>query len=69
MNYKFKNCQKLLSLTDISQWDINNVNDISYMFSGCTSLLSISDISKWKTNNIINMSYLFYLLPKTLIIT
>ena len=31
---------------DISQWDINNVTDMSYMFQGCANFKT--DISIWK---------------------
>ena len=37
MGYMFEGCSSLLSLPDISKWNITNVNDIKYMFSGCSS--------------------------------
>ena len=52
-------CQSLVSLPDISNWETNNVTDISYMFCHCSSLSSLPDISKWKTSNVINMRNLF----------
>ena len=47
----FKGCSSLLSLPDISKWNINNITDMNNMFEGCSSLLSLPDISKWNTNN------------------
>ena len=55
----FLGCSSLLSLSDISKWNINNVEDMSSLFSGCSSLSSLPDISKWNINNIKYMSNLF----------
>ena len=55
----FYNCKSLISIPDISIWNINNVSNLSYMFCGCESLISIPDISKWNINNVINMKGLF----------
>jgi len=46
MSYLFSKYSSLSSLPDISEWNINNVTDISYLFSKCSSLLSLPDISK-----------------------
>jgi len=42
----FYGCSSLISLPDISKWNMNNNIDISYMFYGCSSLSSLPDISK-----------------------
>jgi len=55
----FSESSSLLSLPDISKWNINKVKNMSYMFYGCSSLTSLPDISKWNTNHAINMSYMF----------
>ena len=60
MNYIFYGCSSLSSLPDISNWNTNNVTDMSYMFDGCNSLTSLPDISNWNTNNITDMSGIFY---------
>ena len=31
MNYMFKECKSLLSLLNISKWNINNAKDMRYM--------------------------------------
>ena len=49
----------LTILPDISNWDTDNVINMSYMFCKCSSLVSLPDISKWKTNKVTNMSNLF----------
>ena len=59
MSYMFSGCSSIISLPDISKWNINNVNDTSYMFSGCSSLISLPDISKWNTNKVKYMSRMF----------
>ena len=48
----FYECNSLLSLPDISKWDISKVIDISYMFYNCYSLESFPDLYKWDTKNI-----------------
>ena len=42
----FSNCYLLEILSDISKWNINNLENISYMFFGCKSLKSLPDLSK-----------------------
>ena len=59
LSYMFYGCSSLLSLPDISKWNISKVNDISSMFCGCSSLSSLPDISKWNISNIKNISYIF----------
>ena len=63
MSAMFNECNSLISLPDISKWNISNVKDMGSMFSGCNSLISLPDISKWETSNIENMSSMFYNLP------
>ena len=46
MSHMFCNCNTLLSLPDISQFDTKDVIDMSYMFYSCYSLQSLPDISK-----------------------
>ena len=48
----------IITLPDISKWNIINVENMSYLFSGCSSLKLLSDISKWNINNVENISYL-----------
>ena len=38
LSYMFYNCSLLISLPDISKWNIDNIRDISYMFYYCSSL-------------------------------
>ena len=59
MSYIFDNCNDLISLPDISEWNTLNVKDMSYMFSNCTSLSSFNGISNWNTKNTINLAYMF----------
>jgi len=60
MSYMFYDCNSLISLPDISEWDTKNVTDMSHMFYNCRSLESLPDISKWDTKNVTNISYMFY---------
>ena len=60
LSYMFYNCSYLISLPDISQWNISQVFNLSYLFYGCSSLISLPGLSIWNTENLINMSYSFY---------
>lgn len=42
---------------DITNWDTQNVVDMSYMFSGCINFNQ--DISNWNISNVIDTSYMF----------
>ena len=41
MSYMFDRCSSLLSLPDISNWNTNNVTNMSCMFWGCKESLKI----------------------------
>ena len=47
----FFQCESLISLPDISKWNISNVKTMGSMFVKCKSLKSLPDISKWDTSN------------------
>ena len=59
MNGIFTGCSSLISLPDISKWEISNVEDMSGLFSGCSTLISLPDISKWNITNCKDMHNLF----------
>jgi len=46
MNELFYNCYSLISLPDLSKWDISNVEDMDRMFCNCYSLNSLPKLSK-----------------------
>ena len=52
MDRIFFKCSSLLSLPDISKWNINNVQNIDGIFGGCNSLISLPNISNWNTENL-----------------
>jgi len=41
MNYMFENCSSLISLPDISKWDISKIKEMKDMFKGCSKSLVI----------------------------
>ena len=59
MSYMFNECESLISLPDMSNWNTSNVIDMSYMFNGCKSLITLPDISKWNTSIVCDMCYMF----------
>ena len=54
----FLGCSSLTSL-DLSNFNTNNVTNMSYMFSNCSSLTSLN-LSNFNTNNVKYMSSMFY---------
>ena len=55
----FADCDMLISLSDISKWNVEKVTDMSYMFYNCESLESLPDISKWNVDKVTNLSHMF----------
>ena len=47
-----------LTSLNLSNFNINNVTNMSYMFYYCSSLTSLN-LSNFNTNNLSNMSYIF----------
>ena len=59
LNCMFKECRQLLSLNDISNWNISNVTNISRMFNRCSLLSVLPDMSIWDTSNVVDMASIF----------
>ena len=60
MIFIFYECKSLISLPDISKWNITNITNMSCLFFQCKSLISLPDISEWNTANVTNTSDMFY---------
>ena len=56
----FYECNNLLSIPNISNWNTIKVIDMSFLFYNCYLLESLPDISKWNTSNVKDMSFMFY---------
>ena len=54
MNNMFEECSSLISIPEITKWDMSNVNNINNMFSKCFSLISLPDITKLNFSNLEN---------------
>ena len=50
-------CSELKEI-NLSNFNTNNVNDMTYMFSGCSSLKELN-LSNFNTNNVTNMRSMF----------
>ena len=48
-----------LSSDDMSEWNTENIVDMSYLFADCSNLIKIPDISGWNISNVINISDIF----------
>ena len=55
----FDNCDSLYALTDISNLNTSNVEQMNGMFRGCSSLCELDDISNWDTSNVKDMNGMF----------
>ena len=60
LNGLFYNCESLLYLPKLSNWNISNAIDMSHIFYNCKSLKFIGDISEWNTKNVQYMNKIFY---------
>ena len=60
----FHSCDKLIHISDLSQWNTSKITDMSYLFYRCQSLTSLPDISNWNTKNVTNLGYMFALCTK-----
>ena len=57
MSSMFFECSSLKEI-NLSNFNTNNVNDMSLMFSGCSSLKELN-LSNFNTNNVTNMCWMF----------
>ena len=55
----FDGCVSLISISDISKWNISKVTKMNRLFNQCQSLESLPDIGKWDTSNVTTMERLF----------
>ena len=60
LNFIFGGCSSLISLPNISKWNINNVNSMGTLFYKCSSLIKLPDISKWNMSNVTKMNKFFF---------
>jgi len=59
MSHLFDKCDKLLSSSNMSEWNTSQVKNMSQMFSQCSSIKNLPDISNWDTQNVYDMNNLF----------
>jgi len=57
----FKNCSKLKSIGDISDWNMSSVENIGYMFHGCKNLKNVGDLDKWNIIKNLGFGYKRYI--------
>ena len=48
----FSGCNSVISLPDISNWDLSNVKSMNGIYFQCESLISLPDLSKWNLSNV-----------------
>ena len=54
----FHNCNRLTSL-DVSNFNTENVTNMTYMFNGCNGLTNLTLGNNFNTSNVIDMAYMF----------
>ena len=57
MNYMFDGCLSLVSLPNISNWNIDNLKEARSMFNRCISLSLLPEISRFYKSKV-NMTYI-----------
>ena len=60
MEGMFNKCSSLISLPDISKWNISKLRNISFMFYECNSLISFPDVSIWNNHSRLTVFNMFY---------
>ena len=55
----FYNCDTLMVIPEIYNFNTKYVKDMSWMFCNCTSLKKLPKISNWNISNVGNMSMMF----------
>ena len=55
----FSFASSIVSLPNLSNWNTQNVEDISELFYGCSSLTELPDISNWDTSKVTDISNIF----------
>ena len=55
----FFGCNSLISLPNLSNWNISNAINLSSLFYGCESLKYLFDKSKWNISKMENIPCLF----------
>ena len=60
LSHIFDGYESLISISDISHWNANNLFYMSYMLNYCCSLELLSDISNLNTKKVKDISYMFH---------
>ena len=59
VSHMFNECELLLSVSQVSNWDSSHITNMKCMFNRCKNLISLPDISYLNTSQVKNMSFLF----------
>ena len=59
MFYWFDDCQNLIDISGLSQFEVSQVTDINSLFQGCNKLTDLSPVAGWDVSNVTNMCRLF----------
>lgn len=60
MSNMFDDCEDLISINGLENWDTSKVSEMNYIFKKCTSLSVIPDISNWNLSKVDNIVGMFY---------
>ena len=59
-SWMFRGCSELLSLSNISKWNSQDLINMSHMFEGCNNLKNINELLLLNTHKVKDMSFIFY---------
>lgn len=60
LSLMFYGCENLEKLSNLNNWDIQNVKSMKAMFYDCKKLEKIPGIGDWSTKNLVDMGSMFY---------
>ena len=60
IDYMFYQCNKLDSISGISDWNTSKIYNMECFLYGCSSLISLPEILNWNTNNVESIAAFFY---------
>ena len=55
----FENCRNLITIGNIGNWNLSDVESVAGMFRGCECLQTLGDIGKWNVSNCNNFDGMF----------
>ena len=59
MDRLFYNCNSLIDISGVRDWNTSNVTDMGYMFYRCNNLPTLAELANWDVSKVGNMASMF----------